>query len=552
MKHIQYIKQIVFILLIASCQSGYSQSPYHLQQLHHLKIKGLTSGVWPRVFMNENGWVFFDIGGIKDTFNFQSLTLDSTQLGAVLVAIDNQMRLRWSFVYRQGVNTTQGGMGIIGVGPDNSVYFTCGAKDSLILPGLEPIYNVASLFNGRIDSSGNFIHVAPTGIGFWPSFGAYPIAGGKIATMGDRYPFILNPDLSIEVVETGVNSNSAISATIQPDGSAFGLAGTSSGGSLNLLDTFIPGDIGVYKWIFYKVKNGKREWTHVINNNLMYELNENKLIRYDKYGNIFVAIQHRQAIQVAGTTIPYYTEGNTTLVTKASILRFAPDGTLLSVHHDTSQAVPFSQNRQTIWLENDKDMNVYAYLFSSGRTYYFDKIDFGDAYSRKNKILTYNYTTNSFDKAWYFIPPTTDGNIAQSNLSNRQVFWYRYLSDGNTFFTESDEITIMRVWKDDKLVAIYDTLPPTGPIVSVQMQSAIHPPIISIYPNPSNEVFTIHNNMAGAVRCKVYSIEGKQMEEFEMQAGASRHFGEWLHTGVYFVEATNQSGERYTLRILKH
>jgi len=542
------LKHILIVLLIAFLKTSDGQSSFHLNQLHQIKIKNIAQGATPETYLNENGWVFVRLGGGGgDSINIQDFSTDSSKRGSVLIAFDNQMRLRWTFVYRQGTNTSIGSMGILGTGPNNSVFFTCGARDSLILPGIEPLYlsSTSNIYRGIIDSTGVFKNLTKFEGVYTSSFGAYPVANGKIVVRSTSFPFILNPDLTVEA--TG-NVSGAISAVIQPDGTAYYLNVSNMGGSRTILDTLIEGEMGVHKWILTKVKNGQREWTHVINNNRDVELNENKLVRYDKNGNVYFAIQHRQEISVAGTTIPYYTNGNTTSVTKACILRFAPDGTLLSTHHDTSSTVPFAQNRQTIWLENDKEMNVYAYLFTSGRTYNFDKINMGEEYSRKHRILTFNHTTNTFDRSWYVISPLTDGSIAMSFLANRQVFWHSFNLNTNTFH---EGTTLTRVWNDDRVIAVYDTLPATGSVTSVQTMNKITVPFINVYPNPSNEKFTIQNNFQGEISCNVYSVEGRKVGEFRISEGDKYDLVNLPQPGIYFVESINQMGERFTVRIIK-
>jgi hypothetical protein len=533
--------------LLVNCV--YAQKQLHLNQLHQIHIKNIAQGATPQIYMNENGWVFMQIGGGGDSLKAQSFTTDSSQRGSVLMAFDKQMRLKWSFVYRSGINTSLGGMSIISIGPNNSLYVSCGAKDSLMLPGIQTLYlqESSNSFKGIIDSTGNFSKVTRFEGVYRSSFGAFPISNGKVMVGGNTFPYLLNSDLTIQATGNVTGYNSAV---IQPDGIAYYLHTTNAGGSRTILDTLIQGEAGVNKWILTKVnKNGQREWTHVINNNRDFELNENKLLRYDKNGNVFIAIQHRQDISVAGTTIPFYKNGNTLSVTKASILRFAPNGTLLSTHHDTSSTVPFPQNRQTIWLENDKDMNVYAYLFSTGYTYFFDKIDFGDAYAQKHRFLNFNYNTLSFDQAWHVIPPLTDGSIATSFLSNRQVFWYRFNLNTNVFH---EGTTLTRLWNDDRVIAVYDTLPPNGPVTSADFVNIPLPNVINVYPNPSSSYFTIQNITTASLNCRVYSIEGKTMHTFQLSAGNTYELNHLNNTGVYFIETTTALGQRFTTRIVKY
>ena len=531
---------LLAILLFSILWNTQAQAPFHLQQVHHLKVKS-TSSPNPRTFINENGWVFIEFGGF-DSMRTQSLSLDSSQNGFKLMAFDDKMRLRWSFVYEQGVNTGMGGMLIKGFGKNNSLYVMFGAQDSLILPGLEPQlppFNGGMRF-GLIDSNGIFVRAIPETLF---NFDTYTISDYNLMAVSTNYvPYIIDSDLK-EVVRGKGNISKGRSAVIQTDGTAYYCHVLPFNVTVNIVDTSIT---GYRKWVLSKVnKDGQREWTHVLDNNVDFEINANKMIRYDRHGNIFWTVRHMQTLNIQGQTVPYYSQGDTVGVVKASILRFSPDGKLLSVHSDTSSKVPFMGNRQTIWLENDKDMNVYAYLFTQGRTYNFDKINYGEEFQHRHRIIVYDSAQKAFTKGWHVIG--NEGNIATSLLAHKQVFWYKFFSSSRTFH---DGTRIEKYWNEDRLVAVYDTLAPKYPVALQAIEEEPHA-LVRIYPNPSKEHFVVQNLWSGPLHCKLYSIDGKQIGEFKLEEKQSLNIENLALPGVYVLKSTTPQGQRYSSKLIK-
>jgi len=540
MKNKLYILAILLFSILLKTQA---QGPFQLNQVHHLKIKNFMQFGYPRTFINENGWVFIQIGG-ADSLQSQSLQVDSSTRGSILMAFDDKMRLRWSFVYQQGVNTSVGGMNIRGSAGKNALYVGFGVQSFINLPGLEMQMGVNGSHIGIIDSFGYFTKINQVpGSSF-----SHTISNNKIMSVNSSFqPLIINSDLEVEVQGKVSGGKSAV---INPDGTAYYCHVTSAGGSIKILDTLIQSPQGKNSWILSKVnKEGQREWSYVIEQSLIQEANDNKMLRCDKHGNVFWAVQFREDLNIQGKLINFYSEGNTDLVAKAGIFRFSPEGTLLSAHYDTSTRVPIQSNRQTIWLENDKDMNVYAYLYTSKQLNYFDKIDFGEQNYHRNNISLFDEEAQAFTKAWHvYDPGASKSNIGSSLLAHRQVFWYSMQNISNHTF--HDGTRIEKYWNDDRLVAVYDTLAPKYPVALQAIEEEPHAPV-RIYPNPSKEHFVVQNLWSGPLHCKLYSIDGKQIGEFKLEEKQSLNLENLALPGVYVLKSTTPQGQSYSSKLIK-
>jgi hypothetical protein len=542
MKNKLYILAILLFSILLKTQA---QGQFQLNQVHHLKIKNFMQFGYPRTFINENGWVFIQIGG-ADSLQTQSLQVDSSTRGSILMAFDDKMRLRWSFVYQQGVNTSVGGMNIMGSASKNSVIVGFGVQDSLVLPGIDKIKGVNGVHWGIIDSFGYFTKIKKR-----PNLSylnSYNISNNKLMCVTTNFlPYIVNSDLEVEVQGNISNTRASV---INPEGTAYYCHVSDLGRGLTILDTTIESVANKNIWVLTKVnKEGQREWSQVLVNSVPYEINDNKLLRLDKHGNVFWAVQFREDLNIQGKLINFYSEGNTDLVAKAGIFRFSPEGTLLSAHYDTSTRVPIQSNRQTIWLENDKDMNVYAYLYTSKQLNYFDKIDFGEQNYHRNNISLFDEEAQAFTKAWHvYDPGASKSNIGSSLLAHRQVFWYSMQNISNHTF--HDGTRIEKYWNDDRLVAVYDTLAPKYPVALQAIEEEPHA-LVRIYPNPSKEHFVVQNLWSGSLHCILYSIEGKQIGEFKLEEKQSLNIENLALPGVYVLKSITPQGQSYSSKLIK-
>jgi hypothetical protein len=544
MKTRLYILAILLFTMVCNTQA---QSPFQLNQVHHLKIKNFMQYGFPRTFINENGWVFIQIGG-ADSLQTQSLQVDSSTRGSILMAFDDKMRLRWSFVYQQGVNTAVGGMIPFGYAGKNSFYVGFGVQDSLVLPGIDKMKGVNGSYWGIIDSFGYFTKIKQVTSPMTSFLGTYSISNNKLMCVtSDFRPYIVNPDLEVEVQGSIRNGKSAV---INPDGTAYYCHVSDLGRGLTIMDTTIEAIANRSIWVLSKVnKDGEREWSQVLLNSVPHEANDNKLLRIDKHGNVFWAVQFNVDLNIQGKEINFYSEGNTNLVAKAGVFRFSPEGKLLSAHYDTSTRVPIASNRQTIWLENDKDMNVYAYLYTSKQLNYFDKIAFGEQNYHRNNISLFDEEAQAFTKAWHvYDPGASKSNIGRSMLAHRQVFWYSMQNISSHTF--HDGTRIEKYWNDDRLVAVYDTLAPKFPVGLQAKEEASHA-LVRIYPNPSTEDFVVQNLWSGTLHCKLYSIDGKQIGEFNLEEKQSLSLDKLTLPGVYLLKSTTAQGQSYSSKLIK-
>ncbi|MCO6495050.1 MAG: T9SS type A sorting domain-containing protein [Bacteroidetes bacterium] len=540
---------ILFVSMLISVQLQ-GQKSFVLNQTNHIAIKNNKASVvniGERVFINENGWTFIHCGGIwGDSFVANNVEYGGyDNYAAYMMAYDATGKLRWQIDFQNPRNTGQGGMSFMGTGENNSIFFRSGVRDSFVLPGADPIYlsPTSNRIWGLIDSTGKMIkYDLPKGINDY--FSGHRVYQNKLMIVNSySVPYILNSDLIVERAGSIPGGRSAI---IDNQGNIYQCFVTNS--PMTILDTTITiSTPGAYNWILTKINSkDEREWTHVVENTVDYEINYNKILRCDKNGNIFWVVRYNSPIVIQGQTMPYYTDGDIKkTVIKSCIVRFSPGGALLSAHYDSGSTVPFENNSQSIWLENDIDMNVFAYLYVSGRSYNFDQIDFGDQYSVTNKILLFDENTGHFNRYYYF---PDRGVVRTSVLPSKQICYFSMQSPSRTF--SNGEVIKQRWGKNEVVVGVYDTAKQYG--MGVPSVSKGSSRMFSIQPNPSVEFFKIHNHLGSNVACRIYTIDMRLMEEFEIKGGGEYEFGSSMPAGVYLVQTLDMSGVSTTQKVIKY
>ncbi|MCK9481455.1 MAG: T9SS type A sorting domain-containing protein [Bacteroidia bacterium] len=543
---------LFFVLLFGSTTQA--QDPLKLQYYKRMAIlNGYNELHFRETFINENGWLFIKLSSYFDSLEIDDYNLyqlgkdDSTR--TIMMAFDNSGKLRWTFEYNKR-NTTLGGMVLLASGPNNSLYAICGARDSLVLNnGIRLDFDEPGEYNAimvRFDSTGqvvDFINASKEhSITSYFSFERFYNYGMLIASSLLK-SYVIDSTLK-EVIAYPLIS--ARATTIDKDLNAYYSFLVTQKSTRNLMDTTIYTDSGEFKVVLMKVsKEGnefKRKWTHVIITNTFDELQDNKLIKVDRHGNVFWAIQHKIPIEIQGTVIPYYENVPYYTNTKACILRFDTDGQFLDAYYDSTSTAPSLSSRQTIWLEYDKDMNVYAYLYSSSRVYNFDKVNFPETYSHLHKILIFDNNTKSFNKAYTHI----GGRFGKSMLPHRFVFWHPIKTSNYTFL---EDIFVYAKWNSDHVFAVMDTMTPKYPITVNQINTEVND--ITIYPNPSSNSFIINNSNQQPVTCSVYSMDMRLIDKITLEGDATIELSSVISPGVYFVQCQNSEGFSQTIKIIK-
>ncbi|MCK9481690.1 MAG: T9SS type A sorting domain-containing protein [Bacteroidia bacterium] len=557
MKKILRLSFMLFACLVLA-QSSKAQEPLKLQYYKRLAVKFTNPDPLSikHTFINENGWMFVRYIGPFDSLELDNFKIDKRFKATCVFAFDQTGKLRWEFTYDEK-NTVSGfGMGILMSGADNSLYFSCVARDSIVLNnGFREIFDIPNrpyIFMGKFDSTGNVVKL------FNATLGQVELANfsveryynfGLLMSSYNLRPMVLDSTFKIVAHYPIPGGNSS---TIDMDTNgyfSFVKPPTTSfkpKDSLIILDTVIyASNEGKYKWVVSKVtRDGtgyKRLWTHVVENNRDNDIQENKVLKVDREGNVFWAIRHAQDLTIAGHVIPFYKDASS-FVTKASIIRFDKNGNFKSAHYDTTQQCPFPGLTQTIWLEYDKDMNVYAYLYSGGRTYTFDRIDFDSTYSHAHKIMLFDQNSKTFNKAYTHV----GGRFDMSLSPPRFVFWHS-LNSNNYWFLE--DIRIQPKWDGDFGVAVMDTMRPKYPISVPNIQS--EHAFVNIYPNPSDNNFIIHNTHSKQIECVVYSVDMREQEKFKVGAGEKFELSSIVVPGFYFIRCTDGLSGFQTFKMVK-
>ncbi len=533
---------------------AHTQDPLKLQYYKQLALKNAPDGIHLNgTFINDKGWLFVYLTSPFDSLEVDDFKMGKETTGSRLMAFDNTGKLRWTFSYNQ-MNTTQGGMSFFMAGKDNSVYFSCGAKDSLVLNNgfrFDMANSISYTFIGRFDSTGKvtaayniYSDLNYTKYGRFSSERYYNY--GTLMTTGLCEPFIVDSAFNQTLVYPIYGSRAS---TIDKDGEGYFAYVIGPTSKQTIIDTTIFGSgiNGSYKWVLTKISKVdsttfKRKWLYVVDNNRDDELQENKLIKVDRNGNVFWAIRHGQEFSINGNIIPFYQDGNTNH-TKASIIRFDQNGVFKGAHYDTSINALSFDLKQSIWLEYDKDMNVYAYLFSNRRTYTFDKVYFENTYSDYHRILIFDPNSLSFNKAYTHL----GGRFVKSLLPHRHVF-YHYLKSSNYPFREG--IVMVPKWEQDLGIAVMDTAAPLGPSTSVKnIQSDILS--VNVFPNPSENGFFISNANNQKINCVIYSVEMREHSRFIVDAGETAEITTITSPGIYFIRCSDDKGLSQTLKIIK-
>lgn len=551
------LHKLLFLFLIVFSSNLHGQKKLNLKRYEHLSIKNcLVQFQRPQLFINKEGWVFVQEGGIKgDSFAIQDFNYGNMEDYTTLIfAFDNNGKMRWNLTL-PGKKYITGGMIIYATGPDNSVFIMFGSRDSVKLPGNDPIYYTDPIHNGGthkaiIDSLGNIKNIKLINTGIERNGGiTYNAYNDKIIDF-TSYGQVYMLNANNELINAGPLSKSK-SAVMDDKGNSYYCF--VSFHDIQILDTTIKEENpNITKWILTKINSkNEREWTHVIANDTWAELQDNKLLRCDKFGNVFWVVNYQAPFSILGHDIPFYTQGNITpMVQKSCVLRFSPDGQLLSTHVDTTSVLPFVDNRHVIWLENDIDMNIYAYFFSSGRTYSFDGIDFGEDYSYINRYIIFDHNANKFNKYYYL--PDNKGNVNPSSSSvhaHKQIFWYRFFGP-DIIFTDGSVVRIRYDnYKTEGVITVYDTSTSKHNSITPITYKANQP--VTIYPNPSSDNYRIINNQNQSIVCSIFSIDMKLIDNFELKEMMKYEFGNTLTPGIYFIRISDSSGLFYTEKIIK-
>ena len=72
---------------------------------------------------------------------------------------------------------------------------------------------------------------------------------------------------------------------------------------------------------------------------------------------------------------------------------------------------------------------------------------------------------------------------------------------------------------------------------------------IKVYPNPAVGKVTIQNDESGELN--LFDVTGRFVKSYEVDAGFTEIYLDFLSAGAYFFEFTNSEGKKITEKIIK-
>ena len=222
----------------------------------------------------------------------------------------------------------------------------------------------------------------------------------------------------------------------------------------------------------------------------------------------------------------------------ASAILDAADSKLLSAHYDPETAHSLNEVRQVVWLENDKNDEVYAYLYVEGLLDSFDQIGFDSIRKYPSRIIHWNAQTSHFDRAY----ANQSGRREISVLPNRQVFWtFHKFTDLTNWVEQKAE------YSEDVIVAVFDTFPSKVSIVEAEdvLQK------VDLYPNPNQGLVHIHNGEDETVAISIYEATGRLVKQVFVEANSDTKVNYGASPGVYIIHLLSESGKRASRKMAR-
>lgn len=555
MVHINRIILIVFILLktvkhkkmrryyysilicLSQLSNVFAQESLHLQYYKHIKNKSVT-GIFnfPRAYVNDQGWMFLHTS-TEDSLEIDNISVKNNREFAaqqVIAACNKQGQLSWYL----DLDTSQmemGGATVISPGSNNSVYCFISAFNYLKIAGIRQ-----QDFAGRrphylhFDSIGNLINVKEVDITPGKPFQF----GSRVVGLQYALELIYMLDSNLNVVHTDTGHFGLLSAVMDDELNSYHYYGGTRE-DFNLKgDTLIKWDPSVNNWRILCKYNKQRElqWVKVLKNNVFSQLNDNKLLRINRDGELFVALRYRQDVVIDGDTLPFMdTASSGAQQTKAAILRFDTNGKLLSMHYDRQTQQTNQEINQTIWLEVDGNKDVYGYLFSTYAIEQFDEVKF-DGWKGANTILWWNDEQQVFDASF----STAYGRLEPSLSKTRHAFWHTDIENAEYFVGEPLE----RKWNHDFVIVVFDTAKTKTIGIGDKVYSRAD---VTIYPNPTTGAFSIENQENDEVEVTIYAIDGKTIQEKLVVQGRQRKQLHLTASGVYLIHCKTD-GDKYAVQ----
>jgi hypothetical protein len=135
----------------------------------------------------------------------------------------------------------------------------------------------------------------------------------------------------------------------------------------------------------------------------------------------------------------------------------------------------------------------------------------------------------------------TNFNVTSQNITPNFPYtgiWYDLMDDSTLNVTDSaTPITI-----EAGQFKIYGNKP------STLATNAFNSKVISLYPNPANDEFTINSDTN---KVHVYSITGQLVKSFDKQASTYQFSISDLNKGVYFVKVVDSNNRENTVKLIK-
>ena len=405
------------------------QYALQLQYFKHIKRErgDLPNGSfgWHKAFVNENGWMFL-LSPVRGAFQFEDINIQGEEdsvSGSILIAFDNKGKKRWHHYTDSSVGG--GPTLILGAWGDNGVvtYYGVAFSDFLHLPGHKRINFPSGTKDGLVhyDSMGNIDKIKlyeleeKLGLGS----GSFPFQGNLVsASYYDETVTMYDCDLNV-LHHHKVRADYA-SVILDAAGNCYFLVDIGAKRSEKVKGKTYTNDTDTAAWLLFKYNaQNQLQWYKRFNTGKGFEINDNKMLRINKRNELFVALPFMVDFEVDGNLLVAYASGPVGKQ-KTAILRLdAADGKLLSAHYDPETAHSLNEVRQVVWLENDKNDEVYAYLYVEGLLDSFDQIGFDSIRKYPSRIIHWNAQTSHSDRAY----ANQSGRREISVLPNRQVFW---------------------------------------------------------------------------------------------------------------------------------
>lgn len=544
MKRKNYLIIAISFLAILRSTESQAQEILNIQYFKHIqKQKPKGGNAFPSALINENGWLFLRTD-VTDSFQFENMFIDKGNDARILFAFDEKGNKKWHLKY-DSTMTERGGCGFVGSAKNsNQIIISGGALNYLQLPGMErQTFSGQKYFLANLDSNGRVVkYILNESINF--GAGTFNYSDHLITTRSldkslKAYDLTLNKVIDYQLP---INSSQR-SAILDKDGNTYVLLASNPKNTQIISDSSFLNTSDGFKWYLFKLDQDKKIlWHKEFDNNVQPGLNDNKLLRIDKYNQLFVSLHYRKDMELEGISIPFMDEpfpGQT----KSVILRYnSKDGNLISAHFDRYNKQAFQGIDQTVWLELDHNDEMYAYLYSGGRLDSFDQVYFNETNYDAHRILWWNQEKGVFDQSFTH----KLGRMEMSLIKTRFALWSSH-GFNNTVMTGGIEVN--RRWDDDFIISVFDTAqsPETIKVNGLTYEIAK----VRVFPNPTKGLINIQNQESENVQITIYDIQMKLINQISLNPNETKALNLNNISGSYIIHCQSETGKISVHKVIK-